>query len=641
MAKSFNKNTNQKILAIVALIVVIILVVSAIFVYYEYFADEEKIEETKEESKTIDNRISPLEDQGLVLEILRIRHRGLLEKLMKPGNSWKNVPSFYYVTNIDELEYISKNVAQHGHVTEVLFTTWDTINQENKVMKDAEEEQETSTVTLTIMEQIKSGLLGRKTKNIQRDTLTVTYDYRTGRWSDDDNFREYDGYGHYLGETFEIWFNIYQIDYDGDFIPYWTEVNVLGTDPTVDDSELDPDGDGIPTTWEWKWSYDPFTWDDHKRLDPDLDGIENIEEYQMEKWFADPYIQNIYYEVDWMGRGGLFDPPHIFYEESKQMIIERFSEHNILVCFDDGWPDGPINGGGQELPHVDRISQESGMVLQFYRHYFPDERKGTFRYFIIGHQGGFQHPAENNVYDVTHLSTLTQKFAPIQKIKDFVIKGKLPTARGDRISLGNLLLHEMAHSCSVSATSCNFAGIDNISYGVSIFPNKHYKNTWGQYKSVLNYLYANSPKVMDLSHGENGPPYDQNDWEMMFCADFQYNGAYIEESTPNPPDPDTIKLIDSEWVVNGYTYDANLTEHFVKYIGDYSPIDPIKVNWSVYKVTDKENNQNYPAIKVYAQPKIKTTKQRILYQTGELDSQGNLQFYSFDALLEETQSKLS
>jgi hypothetical protein len=160
-----------------------------------------------------------LEDQGFVLEILRIRHRGLLEQLKKPGNSWKNTPSFYYVTNIDGLEYISKNVAQHGHVTEVLFNTWDTINQENKVMKDAQEEQETSTVTFTLKEQVKSGLLGRKTKDVDRDTFTVDYDYRTGRWSGDDTFKDYDGYGHYLGETFEIWFNIYQIDSDGDFIP--------------------------------------------------------------------------------------------------------------------------------------------------------------------------------------------------------------------------------------------------------------------------------------------------------------------------------------------------------------------------------------------------------------------------------------
>jgi hypothetical protein len=194
-----------------------------------------------------------------------------------PGHE-ENTPSFYFITNIDGLEYISKDVTQHGRTTEVLFNTWDSMFQENKIMKNATEEQETSTVTLTIVERVKSGLFGRKTSDIERDSLTVTYDYRTGRWSGDDNFKDYDGYGYYLGETFEIWFNLYQIDYDNDFIPYWTEVNILGTDPTVDDSKLDPDGDGIPTAWEWKWGYDPFTWDDHEKLDPDLDGLSTSEE---------------------------------------------------------------------------------------------------------------------------------------------------------------------------------------------------------------------------------------------------------------------------------------------------------------------------------------------------------------------------
>ena len=374
------------------------------------------------------------------------------------------------------------------------------------------------------------------------------------------------------------------------------------------------------------------------RLDPDLDGIENIEEYQMEEWFADPYTQDIYYEVDCMGRGGLFDPPHYFPEESKQAVIERFSEHNIQVFFDDGWPDGPINGGGQVLPHIIKVSQESGMVLQFYEHYFPEERKGIFRYLIVNHRGGFQHPAENNVYDVTSITVLDDGVHIIQQIKDFVILGVIPTQRGYDVSFAGLLLHEMAHSCGVSTQSCGFAGIDNTSgppYLFRKFMKQQYVQTWGQYKSVLNYLYTNGGKIVDLSNGENGPPYDQNDWGMMFCADFEYSGAYIEESTPTPPDPDTMKLVDSEWVVTGYIYDANLTEKFVKYIGDYSPVDPIEVKWVVYKLTDKEKNPNYADIRVYVHPDIKNTQQWVLYQTGDLDPEGNLQFYSYDDILNE------
>lgn len=622
----------QKIIIGVSLLVIACLLVSGTYVYFEYYATK-KVTPPQQTSFTIDDQISPLENQGVVLEILRIRDRTLIDKLLKPGKSWENKPSFYFISNIDGLEYTSKDVTQHGRTTEVMFNTWDTMFQENKIMKDVPEEQETSVITLTIMEQTKSGLFGLKTQNIERDSFSVTYDFRTGRWSGKDNFKDHDGYGYYLGETFEIWFNIYQIDSDNDFIPYWTEVNILRTDPTVDDSKLDPDGDGIPTAWEWKWGYDPFTWDDHQNLDPDLDGLSNIEEYQMAKWFADPYIQDIYYEVDYMGRGGLFDPPHPLFEESKQGIIERFAEHNIKLFIDDGWPDGPENGGGQELPHIAKISQDSGMMLQFYDHYFPDERKGIFRYLVIGHGGGFQHPSKNNVYDTTQIAYISARFKPLQMAFNFVLGGAVPTARGKRVQLGSLILHEMAHSCSVDADNCHFGGIDNISMGTYLFPNKNYVKTWGQYHSVLNYLYTNNPKTFDLSDGQNGPPYDQNDWGYMFVGYFQYNANLIEEPYYEAGTGET--LVKSEFRVTDYTYDANLTEKFVNYIGDYSPIDPIKVNWSVYKIINKEKNPNYREIKIFAQPRIITTQQWVLNQEANLDAIGNLWFYSFDKLLKE------
>ena len=622
----------QKVIIGVSLLVIACLLASGVFVYFEYYATKKETP-LQQTPVSIDNRISPLENQGLVLEVLRIRCRGLLEKLITPGNSWKNIPTFYFITNMDGLEYVSKDVTQHGRTTEVLFNTWDTMFQENKIMKDVPEEQETSTVTLTIMEQVKSGLLGRKTSNEERDSLTVTYDYRTGRWSGDDDFKDYDGYGHFLGETFEIWFNLYQIDNDGDFIPYWTEVNILGTDPMVDDSKLDPDGDGIPTAWEWKWGYDPFTWDDHENLDPDMDGLSNIQEYQMAKWFADPFIQDIYLEVDVMGRGGLRDPPHYLYEESKQGLIERFAEHNIQFFIDDGWPNSPKHGGGDILPHINKISQDSGMMLQFYNNYFPDERKGIFRYLVIGHGGGFQHPSKNNVYDTIQISYPSGKFQPLQQITLFFTLGRLPTSRGVRVSLGEAIMHEMAHSCSIDADNCAFGGIDNVSYANPIFPKKEYVETWGQYVSVMNYLYANVPNVFDLSNGQNGPPYDQNDWGLIFCGYFKHNANLIEEPYYAPQGGKS--LVQSEWRVTGYTYDANLTEKFVQYIGDYSPVDPIKVNWSVYKLIDKEKNPNDRDIKVFAQPKIKTTQLWVLYQEGDLNFFGNIHLYSFDDILKE------
>jgi hypothetical protein len=622
----------QKIIIGLTILIIICLLASSLYWYFEFYNIKK---ETPPEipSFEIDDRISPLENQGLVLEILRIRHRGLLEKLLKPGNSWKDKPEFYFITNMDGLEYISKNVEQHGHVTEVFYTDWDTMFQENKIIKEVDEENETSKVTLTIIERIHSGLLGRKENDIERDSLTVTYDYRTGRWYGDDDFKDYDGYGHYLGETFEIWFNIYQFDIDDDFIPYWTEVNILGTDPTIDDSKRDPDGDSVPTFWEWKWGYDPFTWDNHEKLDPDMDGIENIEEYQIAKWFADPYIQDMYIEVDSMGRGGLFDPPHYLYKESMQGIIERFAEHNIRVYFDDGWENGPVHGGGDIVPHVDRVSQDSGMVLQFYNSYFPEERRGIFRYLVISHAGSFSHTAENNIYDCILIPTISNKLNP-KRIVDFFRLGWIPTERSDRVVLGSRLLHELAHSCSINADNCNFYGIDNTSYGLAFFPKKSYVETWGQYESVLNYLWMYKTNLFDLSDGKNGPPYDQNDWSMIFVGFFNFfNNNLIEEPFYHPGDEREIDK--GEWIIPGYIYDVNLTEAFEENIKNYSPIDPIQVNWSIYKLADKEMNPDYKEIKVFVQPKIKTTQQWLLFSEGELDYEGNIVFYSFDDILKE------
>jgi hypothetical protein len=145
-------------------------------------------------------------------------------------------------------------------------------------------------------------------------------------------------------------------------------------------------------------------------------------------------------------------------------------------------------------------------------------------------------------------------------------------------------------------------------------------------------MYTNGPYLFDLSNGENGPPYDQNDWGMMFIGYFQYNSRYLFQSTGGK------SVEDVEWKVTGYTFDANLTERFINYIGTYSPIAPIPVNWSVYRLVDTESFPIAREIKIFAQPRIKTTKQWVLYTEGDLDSQGDFLFYSFEELLRQKTS---
>jgi len=603
-------------------------------VYLEFYEEEEP-EEEKEPEFVIDDQISPDVNQAVILEVLRIRHRGLLDKLMTRGNSWKTKPKFYFIADMDGLAFVSKDIEGHRKESQVLFNTWDTMFEENKIVRDAEEEQEFSTIKLTIVERKTSGLIFKRTNDVEKDTFTVTYDYRTGRWSGDDNFDDRDGYGHYLGDTFEIWFNIYQTDGDYDYIPYWTEVNVLGTDPLRDDSNRDPDGDGIPTAWEWKWGYDPHTWDDHEKLDPDIDGLENIEEYQTERWLANPYVQNIYYEFDHMGRGGFFDPPHTIWEECLQALTEKFAEHNIQLFFDNGWSDTPRFGGGEELPHYEQLSQDSGMMLRFYNHHFPDERKGIFRYVVIGHAGNFNHPSVGNVYDCLHFGNRVE---PWILIKHWITAGVPPTARATRLKTASLLMHEMGHSLGLH--SWFFEGIDQLFAGGGKAKEKEFIDTWGQYVSVMNYYHMYKLGVLDYSDGSNGPPYDQNDWEQIFLPTFQYNSELVEEIYFEPPGYEKIVYAETEIGVTGYKIDEDLTEKFNESMNGYSPVDPIKTRWAVFKLKDKEECPDYPEIKILGQPQVDATGWALVYE-GEIDSNGEIKFYSQQEIIDNIMEQLS
>ena len=522
----------QKLIIGVTLIIVACLVISSIYVYYEFFSkeDEEVEQEPVDVSEYDLNAISPYTNQGLILEIYRIRHRGLLDTIMQRGNAWKTKPSFYFITNIDDQEYISKDIWSRKGVTETLFDTWDTIFQENKIQRDAtdKEVQETSEITLTIMERKSIGILGLRSQDNEMDSISLTYDYQTGRWDGDDSFNDSDGYGHYLGDTFEIWFNVYQVDYDLDGIPYWTEVNILKTNPKIDDSRLDPDGDGIPTTWEWKWGYDPHVYDNHSTLDPDKDGLENTEEYFMEKWFANPFSQDIYIEADAMKGEGLLHPDHYLWEESKQIIIERFAQHGINMYIDDGWPDGPVNGGGELLTHYDRISQDSGMMLQFYRHHFPEERKGIFRYLLICHSAGFCHPSEFNVYDTMAVGNSYER--------NILNRGAF-TPRAMRLVLASSIMHELGHSLGIGPW--NVPGNDNISF---IEDEEKYLEEHGNYKSVMNYYYVYDKTIVDYSDGSNGQG-DFDDWGFFDLTFFQQNAKVFEDPGFELPGVEEIGLV--------------------------------------------------------------------------------------------------
>ncbi|MBN2602629.1 MAG: hypothetical protein JXA91_00670 [Candidatus Thermoplasmatota archaeon] len=555
------KKNNEIYIMIITLIVVLILIISSLYLYFGYFTGEEKVE--TEPVVTIGNEIDPLTNQAIFFHIHRIRKKGIIDKLynagspldysprktsggadvihklegIRPGFGWDEKPIFNYICILDG--YI--------HTGDVDFKCWDTGYINHCFFRNVEENLSTADVEFKIIQVNYNKLKDtRSTKEVEN--FKFIYDFRDGTWSGEDSFNDTDGYGHINTSNYEIWFKIGQTDFDDDGIPWRVEKLVLGTNPMIDDSKLDPDEDGIPTDWEWRWGYDPFTKDNHSVLDPDNDGLENIEEWLMSKWQANPFQPEMYIEVDWMEKspfklfeiemkpGIIFKSlkrprivisrldgwEHILYEESQQMIIERFNEHGITVHFDDGC----MGGGGDILPFAkanyetaDRIylehalrNQDNGLVSEFYYNNFADERKGIFRYCVIAHGGGWCHPQDiGHGYDYL--------VVPTGKEFNKISMGCAWAQRTRRIALACGVFHELGHSCGLHG----FDGIDNCTAKAGNPPDY----PWWDYLSVMNYDYY-MQRYFDYSHGKNGGKYDQDDWEIIDISHFQGPSEYME-----------------------------------------------------------------------------------------------------------------
>jgi hypothetical protein len=627
---------NQR-LALVAILVVAILALSSfaaiIFLYEE--PEEEPIAVDEIE---FDDRISPFESQRLHVEILRIRNRGLTDRMMTTGTSWKNPPEFYWVSDVDGDIGDTYEIEAAGGVTgSGTFTLWDNMLKECRANYDIDEEQETSKVKLSIMEIQKTGLLGRNEVSVEKESFSVTYDYRTGHWyGKDDHLGDSDGYGHYVGEEYEIWFNIYQNDNDRDGIPFWTEVNIYGFDPTVSDKFADPDNDGIPSSWEWKYGYDPTTYDNHIQLDPDIDGIENTEEYMLAKYFSDPFAPDIYIEADGMKKGGLLDWEHYLFKESQQMVIEKLLEIGINVYFDDGWPDGPINGGGEMLDFVSELDEVvQGAMLRWYKHNFADERKGVFRYLIVANNAGFITPSEYNGYDHMVLDTSLRK----TYLKRFAF-----TPRFQRVVLAKGVLHEIGHSIGLEPWV--FYGIDSIPGGNFRWPesitDEEYQHYNVDYKSIMNYNYMfhafdrEKRYLFDFSDGSRGE-YDFDDYAHIYLPSFQRDSEAVEE--PMLDTFEDFNKVDKfpEPVYKTWVYHENLTNEFkedlsiFKFDIDNAP----EYEYRIYVPTEcKDLKEDNIRFRVYVKPMIKPIMSRwILIEEGNLNTEEHeLEFYSYDTL---------
>ena len=222
--------------------------------------------------------------------------------------------------------------------------------------------------------------------------VDLTYSIKTGHWSGDDepSMNDPSGYGRLNGcddgsfykqeRDCELWFNIFQNDYDSDNIPYWVEVNEYGTDPEIDNTGEDEDGDDVPIEWEWKWGYDPFESENHANIDPEDDSIDNVEEYLTAECGSDPFRKDLFMELDQMQESPSGEKS-LLPDGSKEILRTAHNRQNVVYHLDDGsWE----NSGSDMIPFDE--STDWGELDSIYNQYFlqgDNWRRGVFHYGVL------------------------------------------------------------------------------------------------------------------------------------------------------------------------------------------------------------------------------------------------------------------
>ena len=327
-----------------------------------------------------------------------------------------------------------------------------------------------------------------------KERRRIIYDLATGSWYGDDWRGDENGYGHVVFSDAELWFDVIYNDYDGDGLTYWEEINIYGTSPEINDDGKDYDNDDISIEWEDKWGYNPFKPENHSMLDIDEDGLNNIEEYRMAKWLADPFRKDVFIEVDYMQGYRIFD-------ESIQMLYDAFSRHNIMlrIFVDD------------EIPYKERIYYRE--ARDFYWKYFLEEnvsswKHGIMRYVLLVAYGSSKRGG--------HVFVGWDNCDAILLACQYINDWRVGEAR--KVAYASLFMHEFGHMLGLFDD--DFGGIDNESCNV---PWKRGYWIYRNYKSCMNYRYAF--QLVDYSDGSHGRN-DFDDWSNIDLTFFKNSSYY-------------------------------------------------------------------------------------------------------------------
>ncbi|MCK5458731.1 MAG: hypothetical protein KAI20_02475, partial [Thermoplasmatales archaeon] len=155
----------QKLILGITLIVIACLILSSIFVYYVYFEDEEEDNGTETIVIPPDDRISPLAEQTVSLEIHRIRKRGIEDVMRRTGRSWKKQPSFHFEVTLNDATLTGETI-----------TGWDTDYVSWEPFRDIDSETEQCNIEFKIIETTEKLL---STIEDEIVSIDLVYDFKT------------------------------------------------------------------------------------------------------------------------------------------------------------------------------------------------------------------------------------------------------------------------------------------------------------------------------------------------------------------------------------------------------------------------------------------------------------------------------
>jgi len=261
----------------------------------------------------------------------------------------------------------------------------------------------------------------------------------------------------------------------------------------------DADADGVPDWWEQQYGYNPYTGDAHHMLDPDNDGLNNIQECYASIWGADPFIKDLFWEMDWMESMTHTYDPNRPSDTLLSEIIDSFAHHGITLHIDTG-----DLGGGETIPYTYDFSYAD--LRDYYWDYFlhndmNNPRKGIFHYGLIcdaGPGSGFAFIGWDSL----------DSFC----ISADLIGDKLPFFERDRFIVGGAI-HELGHTLGLTVD--DHEGNDNTI--ATMLLSKQWF-LYLPYRSCMNYWYTY--KILTFSDGYLGPT-DFNDWEHMDFSFFK------------------------------------------------------------------------------------------------------------------------